>query len=213
MRCRPGGAQNFPLADLSDGEFTTLVSRMRTHVDRLRQVKREMMLPGVHYIVPGGRDIEKIKAAAEHGKVGISKAGAEFLMKLHNFVGRIEYAIDYGDPKNEETPAITVRSTCHVHAGNVDGPMVGIGVGAATSWEVKYRYRNAQRTCPCVPEAGADLPARGEGRRVPRPERLLVRALQGGMRGELRRRRPAIAGQGKRGRSRTAIRSTCSTRS
>lgn len=143
-----GGAQNFPLADLSDGEFTMLVSRMRTHVDRLRQVKREMMLPGVHYIVPGERDIEKIKAAAEQGKVGISKAGAEFLMKLHNYVGRIEYAIDYGDPKNEETPAITVRSTCHVHAGNVDGPMVGIGVGAATSWEVKYRYRNAQRTCP-----------------------------------------------------------------
>ena len=73
MRCwSPGGAE-LARGPGATAKFLTLVSRMRTHVDRLRQVKREMMLPGVHHIVPGERDIEKIKAAAEHGRSGSAR--------------------------------------------------------------------------------------------------------------------------------------------
>lgn len=159
LTVRQGGALatmgdgRFPLATLTEGEFVGLVANMKSHMERLRFIKRELMEPGVHYIVPGEKDVEKIRKAAAQGKVGISKAGAEFLLKLHNYVGVVTQVIQYGDPTNEASPAVTVVSTCTVHAGSLDGPVVGVGVGACTSWETKYRYRNAQKTCPQCSQA------------------------------------------------------------
>lgn len=138
----------FALADLSDEQFALLVKRATTHADRMRTIVRELMLPGVHYIVPGESDPAKIKAAAAKGKVGISKAGAEMLLKISRYVAKVDYVIDYGDPANETSPAIIVRATATVYADSFEGPVMGVGVGTCTSWEVKYRYRNAAKTCP-----------------------------------------------------------------
>lgn len=143
-----GGLASFPLAKMSEGEFDVFLGNAKLHASRMRKVVRELLIPGVHYIVPGERDAEKIRKAAAEGKVGISKAGAEMLLQIFRYVAKVEYSVDYGDPLNDASPAVTVRATCTVYADNFDGPVMGVGVGACSSWEVKYRWRNAARTCP-----------------------------------------------------------------
>jgi len=138
----------YALADLTAGDFDALLKRMSLQSQRMKQVVRNLMEPGVHYIVPGETDPVKIKAAAAKGKVGLSKAGAEMLLKLFKYVGKVEVVVDYGDVMNAASPAVTVTSYCTVYADNFDGPIMGVGVGACTSWEEKYRWRNAAKACP-----------------------------------------------------------------
>lgn len=145
---RPGPGDSYALARLSDDEFAELLKLNKRQQTRMKQVVSDLMEPGVHYIVPGVTDKAKIREAAKTGKVGLSKAGTELLFKIYRFVGRVEYRIEYGDPKNETSPAVSVFSTCTVHADTLDGPVMGVGVGACTSWEEKYRWRNDQRKCP-----------------------------------------------------------------
>lgn len=145
---RPGPGDSYALARMTDDEFAQLLTLNKRQQTRMKQVVSDLMEPGVHYIVPGVTDKAKIREAAKTGKVGLSKAGTELLFKIYRFVGRVEYRIEYGDPKNETSPAVSVFSTCTVHADTLDGPVMGVGVGACTSWEEKYRWRNDQRKCP-----------------------------------------------------------------
>jgi len=145
---RPGPGDSYALARMTDDEFAQLLKLNKRQQTRMKQVVSDLMEPGVHYIVPGVTDKAKIREAAKTGKVGLSKAGTELLFKIYRFVGRVEYRIEYGDPKNETSPAVSVFSTCTVHADTLDGPVMGVGVGACTSWEEKYRWRNDQRKCP-----------------------------------------------------------------
>ena len=145
----PRQVDSYPLAKLTDGEFTALLARVHSHYNRLRAFQRELMQPLVHFTVPGKRTPAEVLAAIQQGQTpGLTKAGAEVLLKLHGLVADVETTVRYGDPKNLETPAISVTARCLVHSGSLEGPVVGVGVAASNSWEVKYRYRTASRTCP-----------------------------------------------------------------
>src|SRR5204863_5798812 len=40
------------------------------------------------------------------------------------------------------------RTVCRVHSDDLSGDVVGVGEAACNSWEIKYRYRAAERLCP-----------------------------------------------------------------
>jgi len=144
-----GGSKQYPLATLGDAEFADLLARMGLHYDRMKEVQRSLMKPGVHYGIPGKKP-EEVKAAiaGDGTKVGLFKAGMEVLLKMHRYVADVKQTTHYGDPENVGSPAIRVDSICYIHADSLEGPTIAVGVGSANSWETKYRYRRLERTCP-----------------------------------------------------------------
>lgn len=132
----------FALATMSEPEFEERLKQMTLGRERAQKVQRAMMREGVHFGKVPGKENDK---DARHG---LLKAGAELLCQLYNLVPAPEAQIEYGDLTNVTSPAIRVRVRCLVHAGSVGGPIVGVGYGAANSWEVKYRYRGTGRKCP-----------------------------------------------------------------
>lgn len=133
----------YALSTMSDGEFQQRLDAMVKGRERVQAIQRALMREGVHYGKVPGRENDS-KAA-----FGLLKSGQEVLCNLYGYVPdtKIESLI-YGDPTNETSPAIRVRVRCEVHAGTLDGPVMGVGYGAANSWEIKYRYRQAMRECP-----------------------------------------------------------------
>lgn len=136
------GAAVYALGTMSDDEFEARLRVMKISRERAQRIQREMMTSGVHFSKPPGRENDA------NAKDGLLKPGSELLQGLHNFVPDFKHEITYGDPKNTTSPAVSILTRCEMHLGSVDGPIVGIGYGAASSWEVKYRYRNAARECP-----------------------------------------------------------------
>ena len=133
----------YALAAMSDAEFEKRLEQMRKGRDRVRAILHAFMQEGVHYYKPPGRENDP------EAQFGLSKAGAEVLCQLYGYVPEpVLDAIEYGDPENRTSPAIRVRFRCLVHLGTLEGPVVGVGFGAANTWEVKYRYRKGTRTCP-----------------------------------------------------------------
>lgn len=148
----PVQAKSYPLAALSEDQFNGLLASMTTHHARMRTVQRQLMQYGVHYGLPGVSEAdykaEIEKRGAEARKPGLLKSGAERLLALHRYIATTEVSVVYGDPKNEASPAISVRATCFVHADSLNGPIVGMGLGSCNSWETKYRWRDQSRYCP-----------------------------------------------------------------
>lgn len=144
-----GGHERFPLAELSEDAFASLLERLEIHYKRIKQIQRSQMKAGVHYGIPGKTPAQVIEALKGDGtKVGLYKPGMELLLKIHNYVADVKQTMHYGDPTNVDSPAIRVETLCYIHAGSLDGPIIAVGVGSANSWETKHRYRNAQRKCP-----------------------------------------------------------------
>lgn len=150
-------AKSYPLAALSEEEFSALLESMTNHHARMRTVQRQLMQYGVHYGLPGVSEsdyrAEIEKRGAEARKPGLLKSGAERLLALHRYIATTEVSVVYGDPKNETSPAISVRATCFVHADSLNGPIVGMGLGSCNSWETKYRWRDQSRFCPSCHKA------------------------------------------------------------
>ena len=46
------------------------------------------------------------------------------------------------------SPPLAYHVKSYVHVGSFDGPVVAMGYGEASSWEVKYRYTFAKAKCP-----------------------------------------------------------------
>lgn len=136
------------LALLTDDQFKRQVDLFRVGYERVKEIQRSLMRPGVHYGRPGGT-AETIGKDIKEGKVGMYKAGSELLLQMFGFVaGKPDLAIEYGDPENTTSPAIVIHATVHIHRGSTDGPIVGVGVGAWSTWETKNRYRTSSRKCP-----------------------------------------------------------------
>src|SRR6185295_3116789 len=70
-------------------------------------------------------------------------------------------AIDYGD--GITAPHISVEMRCELHLGNLEGPVVAVGIGGANSWEKKHRYRQSERQCPTCGTVGSVLKSKKEG--------------------------------------------------
>ncbi len=124
------------LALMSDQEFEQRLQSLKLAQKRMERIQKELMTEKVDYgIIPGTGD-----------KPTLLKPGAEKLCKFHHLVPTFHQVTILGD--GMRTPHLRVLTTCSLHYETEDGPIVAQGMGAANSWEKKYRYRNGQRRCP-----------------------------------------------------------------
>jgi hypothetical protein len=139
---RREGNAAMALALMPEADFEARLKLLKTGQDRVARIQRELMTEGEDYgVIPGTP------------KPTLFKPGAEKLCQFYYLVPRFVERTIEGD--GETTPHLRVRVTCYLHHGSEDGPIVGEGVGAANSWEKKYRYRTAQRECPACGVPGA----------------------------------------------------------
>lgn len=123
------------LALLSEQDFEQRIVMLKLARARVERVQRELMTEDEDYgVIPGTK------------KPTLLKPGAEKLCQAYRLVPTFIEQLIEGD--GEARPHLRVLSRCSLHLGSKDGPIVGEGVGAANSWERKYRYRSAQRACP-----------------------------------------------------------------
>lgn len=124
------------LAAMSDAEFDQRLDSLKVAQKRMQRIQREIMTPDVDYgVIPG-----------TGSKPTLLKPGAEGLCKFHRLVPTFAYETILGDGVTR--PHIRVLTKCSLHFEAEDGPIVGQGMGAANSWEKKYRWREGQRKCP-----------------------------------------------------------------
>ena len=123
------------LAEMDDNEFDRRLELASKERDRIEQIQKAIMREDIDYgVIPGTK------------KPTIFKPGAEILNKMARLCPSFSVTSRYGD--GARSPHIHYRVTCHLHEGSTEGPIVCEGVGAANSWEKKYRYRNAGPPCP-----------------------------------------------------------------
>lgn len=139
----------YAMAMLTDDEFEQRLAALRRGAARISRVKMELMRADVHYGKVPGTD-----------KLALMKPGAEMLCQIYGLVANPVPTITYGD--GTTAPPITVSVRVELHRGALDGPVVGIGVGAATSWERKHRYRRGERTCPECGVVGSVIKGKSE---------------------------------------------------
>lgn len=128
------------LGALPPSTFTAMVDEMALGRQRLLQVMQKLMVLGVHYgTIPGTQ------------KPTLFKPGAELLCQLFGFVAEPDAVVTTGD--GESQPDISVQVVCRLrHVGS--GGIAAAGVGSANTWEVRYRYRMGQKTCPNCQSSG-----------------------------------------------------------
>ena len=129
-----GGAWQ-ALADVSDAEFARRLDTLRVSVARVEQVHAAILSTGVDYgTVPGVT------------KPFLLQPGAEKLCKIFHLVPIFNTTVTNGDGVN--TPDVQVNTVCLLHHNHDAGAVVGSGIGAANSWETRYRYRISAGACP-----------------------------------------------------------------
>lgn len=123
------------LAFMPEVDFEARLLALKQGQDRVRRIQRELMEEDEDYgVIPGTK------------KPTLLKPGAEKLCNVYGLVPTYEWETKRGDGITE--PVLAVEMKCYLHKGDNKGPILGEGVGAANSWERRYRYRGAQRTCP-----------------------------------------------------------------
>ena len=143
----PQGVQR--LAHMSDAEFGQRLREMVAARKRVQQIQKALMTDGVHYGTIPGTD-----------RPTLFKAGAEVLLQPLRLVPDFRVERTFGD--GQTAPTISVLVRCEVHVGATDGPVVGVGYGSANSWEKRYRYRRADRSCPQCRKPGTVIKGRAE---------------------------------------------------
>jgi hypothetical protein len=123
------------LAEMSDEQFDLNLRNLRKAQDRLLKIMHDVMREGVDYGNVPGVD-----------KPSLAQPGAETLCNLFHLVPELKVTLTRGD--GVTAPPLYFDASCDIHAGSVEGPVVGTGHGVCHSWEAKYRYRNAERVCP-----------------------------------------------------------------
>lgn len=135
-----GGGSLAALAYLTDDQLNqqiALLQRAQSAVDR---VKRSLMVKDIHFgEIPGT------------GKPTLLKPGAEVLLDAFRLVANPHVERHTGDGITEPHVSYVVRTT--IHAGDIDGPVVGVGLGEANTFERKYRWRNGSKSCPSCGKA------------------------------------------------------------
>ena len=137
------------LAAMSESEFEAEMEAAKRVLARLDRIMDEVMEEGTDFgIIPG------VKRPA------LLQDGAVQICRLFKLVPTFERKVDYGD--GVVAPQVTVVSDCLLHLGSADGPVVGTAGGACSSWEKKYRYRNADRECPECKKVGTIIKGKEE---------------------------------------------------
>lgn len=171
------------LAALSEAQFEARLVTLKLAQTRLERVQRELMTAGEDYgVIPGTK------------KPTLLKPGAEKLCQIYRLVPLFTETLMEGD--GERHPDLRVHSSCRLHVETSDGPIVGEGIGAANSWEVKYRYRSdgGGRACPACAHVGSLRKSTYIDNKVG-PEYWYCHAKAGGCGMKFRRDDPAILEQ------------------
>lgn len=126
------------LASLTEADFEARLNALKVGQERIRKIQRELMEEGEDYgVIPGTK------------KPSLLKAGSEKICQVYNL--KPMFPVDLREIRRgdgEVEPNLEVIVTCRLHLGDEHGPVVGEGLGAANSWERKYRYRMGERSCP-----------------------------------------------------------------
>lgn len=107
-----------------------------------------IMREGVDYgWVPGTKPKEAAKPGEYQAKPTLFKAGAERACAFFGYVPEFtfEKAIEEWTAEKYGEMLFYYSYRCTLKK---DGHAVGSGLGSASTWESKYRYRNSERTCP-----------------------------------------------------------------
>lgn len=123
------------LARMDEKDFRSMMAAIKTGQERMAEFQRQVMVKGEDYGTVKGID-----------RPFLHLPGAEKMGLLYGFAVRQEADRIVGDGVTAPPLAYHVRS--YVHLGSFDGPVVGMGYGEASSWEVKYRYSWAKAKCP-----------------------------------------------------------------
>jgi hypothetical protein len=136
------------LAHMPDADFKSRLDAMKRGITRQRTIQKELMI-GPTEENPEGEDYGVIPGTK---KPTLLKPGAEKLCNFYGLVPTFSQQVVVGD--GVHSPVLRVLCECRLHRTNDDGPVVGMGLGAANSWERKHRYRSADRACPACGVAG-----------------------------------------------------------
>lgn len=121
-----------------------------------------LMKEGVDYgYVPGTRP-NKTAAAGEYAaKPSLFKAGAERACAFFGYAPHYEQVDRISEWTAEKygEPLFYHEFRCVL---SKDRSAIGEGIGAASSWESKYRYRKGQRECPDCGKAGTIIKGKAE---------------------------------------------------
>jgi hypothetical protein len=123
------------LARMSEDEFQAAMEVIERGQKRMREFQQRAMVKGEDYGVVKGID-----------RPFLHLPGAEKMTLLYGLAVRQEAERLVGDGISSPPLAYHVKS--YVHVGSFDGPVVAMGYGEASSWEVKYRYTWAKAVCP-----------------------------------------------------------------
>lgn len=108
--------------------------------------RRQMIQKAYDLIMKPGQDYGVIPGTS--GKPTLLKPGAEQLCTLFGFVPQfeiVEKVQDFTGEDHNGEPFIYYMVKCNLMKNR---EVVGSGFGSCSSWEKKYRYRNAERKCP-----------------------------------------------------------------
>lgn len=114
-----------------------------------------VMREGIDYgWVPGTKPSGTPKPGEYVPKPTLFKAGAERACAFFGYVPHFEpiEKIEEWDDKLYGEKLFYYQYRCTL---NKDGAPVGEGIGSATTWEAKYRYRKGDRECPACGKTGA----------------------------------------------------------
>ena len=143
------GSGMLAMAQMPDDEFELRLTMLEKGTSRIQQIKKSLMKEGVHYGKIPGTD-----------KTALLKPGAEVLCNVYGLRPDFVTSIEYGD--GVTAPPIRVTLRAEFHLGDMTGPVVGIGLGAASSWEKRYRYRRGERSCPACGVVGSVIKGKAE---------------------------------------------------
>ncbi len=137
------------LAAMSEPEFEIRLAGLKRARERMKRIHTELLQEGTDYgVIPGT------------AKPTLLKAGAEKLVVFYGFAADFEETITYGE--EAASPPITVVSKCRLHLGDLSGPIVATGCGAANSYERRYRWRRGERHCPACGMIGSIIRGKEE---------------------------------------------------
>jgi hypothetical protein len=125
------------LGTMSDADFRGEVAVIKAGTDRIGQIYKEVMRPDIDYgIIPGTKN------------PSLLQPGAERLAMMARLIPRHEQRISYTPGETGWPEEVRVDTQTFLHAGALDGPVVGSAVASCTSYEDRYLYRSSERVCP-----------------------------------------------------------------
>lgn len=122
----------------------------------------KVMQEGIDYgWIPGTKPREDAKPGEYQAKPTLFKAGAERACAFFGYAPHftLESTIQEWTPDKYGELLFHFEYRC---ALSKDGAAVGEGLGSASTWETKYRYRKGERECPECSKAGAIIKGKAE---------------------------------------------------